>query len=96
MEDIREENCEKRTPLEKLTLESDKVEGLDDLSVDDECTLTLKVKVLNIGKHAYTKEELKKEKTRAEFIVVSGKIKSVMDKIDEAETQEELEKAVED
>ena len=83
--------------VEKLTLNSDSIEGLDQLTVDQEVTIKVKAKVLNIGKHVYDEND-KEKPMEAEFEVVSGAIeghdKKVMDKMDSAQTFEELDKAV--
>lgn len=87
----------KRKPIEKLSLTSNKIEGIENLTLDDEVTLTIKAKVLQIGKHVYSEED-KKRPQEAEFEIISGSVgggsAKTLKKIDDAETIKDLDKAM--
>jgi hypothetical protein len=85
----------KRHPIQKMTLNSDKIRGLEDFAVDEEVEVRLKLRVLKpMGHQAWDKEDLKKP-LEGEYEILSGKAVSVQSKIDKAETIDELDKAVE-
>jgi hypothetical protein len=86
---------EPHTPIEKLSLTSDKVEGIESLKLDDEVTLTIKAKVLRIGKSVYSEED-KKRPQEAEFEILSGTVGDKADdtvkKMGDAKDEDELDK----
>ena len=86
---------EPHTPIEKLSLTSDKVEGIESLTLDDEVTLTIKAKVLRIGKSVYSEED-KKRPQEAEFEILSGTVGDKADdtvkKMGDAKDEDELDK----
>jgi len=82
-----------RHPIQKMTLNSDKIKGLEDFSVDEEVEVVLKLKVLKpMGRQVWDKEDMKKP-LEGEYEILSGKAVSVQSKIDEADTLEDLDKA---
>ena len=89
----------KHKPIEKLSLTSDKIAGIESLTLDDEVTLTIKAKVLRIGKSVYSEED-KKRPQEAEFEIISGsvgdKAKETVKKMKEAKTENELDGIAED
>jgi hypothetical protein len=82
-----------RHPIEKVTLNSEKIKGLEDFAVDEEGEMVIKFRVLKPMGHGSTwdKEDLKKP-MEGEFEIISGKASSTMKKIDDAETLDDLEK----
>jgi hypothetical protein len=86
---------EKRHPIDKINITANKIKGLEDFGVDEEVEIRLKVKVLKPMGHGSTwdKEDLKKP-LEGEYEILSGKAFSIQDKIDKAETIDELDEAV--
>ena len=95
MNDIAEPK--ERKPIQKMTLNSDKVKGLENFSVDDTIEVTLKLKVLKpMGRQVWDKEDMKKP-LEGDFEIISGKATSFTDdmekNIENAESIKELNKA---
>ena len=79
--------------IEHIHLSSYLIPGIENLNVDDEVTLHLKVKVLKVGREVY--DETEKEKPlEADLEVQEGKVVSVQEEIGNAESMKELDKAV--
>jgi hypothetical protein len=96
MNDMAEPMKDKeRHAIEKMTLNSGKVKGLEDFVVDDEVEVRLKVRVLKPMGHGSTwdKEDLKRP-LEGEYEILSGKAVSVQDDIDDAKSLKELNNAV--
>ena len=82
--------------IEKITVTSDQVEGLEDLTMDDTVWLKIKAKVLSIGKRVYSESD-RKNPPEAEFEIIEGKVETTigkkLDKMREATNDEELKDA---
>ena len=93
MNDTMESVPSKNKPIEKLSLTSDKIKGIDNLTLEDEVTLTIKAKVLRIGKSVYSEED-KKRPQEAEFEILSGSVggsaDETLEKMSDAKTTDEL------
>lgn len=94
-------NEKERHPIDKVTLNSEKVKGLENFKVDEEGEMTIKFRVLKPMGHGSTwdKEDLEKP-MEGEFEILSGDAgeaseeKKKVKKIDAAENLSELEKAI--
>jgi hypothetical protein len=87
-------NKEECKPIDKITLSSNNVKGLEDFTVDEEVEIRLKVKVLKpMGRHVWNEKDMKKP-LEGEYQIISGKAVGIQDKIDDADTIDELDEAV--
>lgn len=76
-----------------IRLYEKEIKGISDLTVDSKKTISLNIKVTEVGRDMYTKNE----PLRAEVEVLSGKVldTKVKEDIKEAKNLKELEKATE-
>lgn len=84
--------------IDKLTLQGENVEGLEDLTLGDKVWIEVEAEVLSLGKNVYSEEDREKP-PEAEFEIISAKVKTTlgkkMNKMREATNYEELKKAFE-
>ena len=89
--------------IEKLTLNSNNVTGLENFVMDENVTVTLNLKVLRpMGRQVWDEKDLKKP-PEGEYQVLSGtasgsdkKEKDTLDKIDSAGSIDDLDKAMQE
>ncbi|MEW5897522.1 MAG: hypothetical protein AB1668_07550, partial [Nanoarchaeota archaeon] len=82
---------ETNKPNMTISLDGDLIKGLENLNLDDKITLSLNVKIVNIGRDTYIKN--KPLSVRAE--ILAGKIldNEIEEGIKEAKNLDQLEKA---